>query len=243
MSPMRVPKLARIGLRSFGLLITVLTLLLGGQTPVYAANVNVRVVNASPDAGPIDLYEGATRIAAGINFRAFSPPVSLPEGPHLFRAFPANADPNATPPIVQFTVDLPPGFGYVLGIINRRPGIQPIAVVDAPAAPSNYFNFRVVNLSPDTPSIDLFRVINTSTQRPIIQDVAFGNAKTVRLRSGTYTFQLRRFGTNEVLLELPAQRFASRAHPTLWVFNAVAGARKFAAAELNNNEQFVITSD
>lgn len=240
---MRVSKLAPLGLRSFGLLGLVLALLMGGHTPAYAANVNIRVVNASPDAGPIDLYEGATRIAAGVGFRAFSPPVSLPEGPHLFRAFPANADPNVTPPISQFNVSLPPGFGYVVGISGRLPAITPIVLTDPPAAASNYFNFRVVNLSPDTASIDLFRVINTSTQRPIIQDVAFNNAKTVRLRSGTYTFQLRRFGTNEVLLELPAQRFASRAHPTLWVFNAAAGARKFATAELNNNEQFVITNE
>lgn len=240
---MRVSKRAPLGLRLFGLSMMVLALLLSGYRPAYAANVSIRVVNASPDTGPIDLYEGATRIAAGINFRAFSPPFSLPEGPHLFQVFPANADPVATPAIVQFNVTLPPNAGYVLGIANRRAAITPIALVDPPAAAASNFNFRVVNLSPDTPSIDLFRVINTSTQRPLMQDVVFGNAKTLRLRSGSYTFQLRRFGTNEVLLELPTQRFASRAHPTLWVFNAVAGARKFAAAELNNNEQFVITNE
>ena len=226
--------------RSTALLLTTLVLLLGGVAPtrIYAVNVTAKVLNASPDTGAIDLYDNQTLIASNIGYRAFSPNFQLGEGVHLFRVFPAGANIATTPAIVQFNVSLSPGYSYVIGIANHRAQLTPMVITDPLVPRTRYFRFRVVNLSPATPSVDLIN----SAGRLQIDDVVFGNAKFITLRAGRYHFQVRRHGTNDVLIDLPSKVFASRSRQTLWLFNANIGLRSFSLNELTN-EQFILSAD
>jgi Domain of unknown function (DUF4397) len=228
--------------RSTALLLTTLVLLLGGVAPArtYAVNVTAKVLNASPDTGAIDVYDNQTLIAANIGYRAFSLNFQLSEGVHLFRVFPTGANITTTPAIVQFNVSLSPGYSYVIGIANNRAQLTPMVITDPTVPRSGYFRFRMVNLSPATPSVDLIN----SSGRVQIDDVVFGNAKYITLRSGAgrYHFQVRRHGTNDVLIDLPSKTYASRSRQTLWLFNANIGTRSFSVNELAN-EQFILSTD
>ena len=229
-------------IRSTALLLTTLVLLLGGIAPTrtYAANVTAKVLNASPDTGAIDVYDNQTLIASTVNFRGFSPNFQLTEGVHLFRVFPAGANIGTTPPIMQFNVSLLPGYSYVIGIMNNRAQLTPIVITDPPVPRAGYFRFRVVNLSLGTPSVDLIN----SAGRVQIDDVAFGNAKFITLRSaaGRYHFQVRRHATNDILIDLPAKAYTSKSRQTLWLFNANTSMRSFSVNELSN-ELFILSAD
>lgn len=228
--------------RSTTLLIITLVLLFGGVTPAPASavNVTVKVLNASPDTGAIDLYDNQTLLVSNLPFRTFSRSFPLGEGLHLFRVFPAGANIATTLPIMQFNVSLPPSYSYVIGIADRRATLLPMAITDPAVPRAGYFRYRVVNLSPGMPSVDLVN----SSGLTIIDDVTFGGAKFATLPSGRrrYHFQVRQHGTANILIDLPNTSFGSRSRQTLWLFNANAGLRSFGARELKN-EQFILSQD
>ena len=157
----------------------------------------LRVIHASPDAGPVDVYIGDSPIAKGLEFGDASEFTATPSGEQQLRVVPAGQ------PVDQAVIDTTQGLtigaaGQVL-ISGTADALQAtIMGVDLRALPANQARVRVIHASPDLDAID---VAVAGDQTPF-EGIAFRDASGyVVFDAGTVTFQLRENGTDTLLLE------------------------------------------
>lgn len=169
-----------------------------------AVGTCLRVVHASPDAGPVDVYVGEAPIAQGLAYGAFTEFAAAPGAQQQLRVVPAGG------PLDQAVLDSNQDFGdgqaYQMTIAGlaaegaAEPLTAWLAGVDLTPLPENQARVRVVHASPDTEPIDV-AVAGGPTPFDAIQ---YGSQSGyVAFDAGTYTFQLRLNDGNTLLLEAP----------------------------------------
>jgi hypothetical protein len=162
-----------------------------------STNTCLRLVHASPDAGPVDVYIGQTRIAEGLKFGNATDFVPAPNGSQQLRVVAAGAPLDQA--VIDTTQDFTSGRAFQIMVTGLKNDLQAtIAGVDLRALPENQARVRVVHASPDLEAIDVslsdgsvpFQAIDYRTQ-----------SGYVVFNAGTYSFQLRESGSNTFLLE------------------------------------------
>ena len=161
------------------------------------SNSCLRVIHASPDAGPVDVYIGESPIAEGLEFGAASAFTAAPDGEQQLRVVPAGA------PVDQAVLDMTQGLTsgsaaeiIVNGLANDLQAT--IAGVDLRALPQNQARVRVVHASPDLEGIDIAVAAGPTP----FQGIEFrGQSGYVVFDAGSYSLQLRETGNNTLLLE------------------------------------------
>jgi hypothetical protein len=157
----------------------------------------LRVINAAPDAGPVDVYIGEAPIAEGLEFGAASNFASAPNGEQQLRVVPAGAPVDQA--VIDMTQGLTAGSAAEIILSGLADDLQAtIAGVDLRALPQNQARVRVVHASPDLEAID----VATAGGPTPFQGIDFrGQSGSVVFDAGTYSFQLRENGNNTLLLE------------------------------------------
>jgi len=157
----------------------------------------LRVINAAPDAGPIDFYVGDTVIAQGLEYGAASAFAAAPNGQQQLRIVPAGGTVDQA--IIDMTQGLTAGSAAQIVVSGLGDDIQAtIAGVDLRALPENQARVRVVHASPDLENIDVAIAAGPTP----FQGIAFrSQSGYVVFDAGTYSFQLRESGNNTLLLE------------------------------------------
>lgn len=178
---------------------------LAAAPALSAALADIRVIHASPDTPPVDIYvnavpgPGVTPAISGLGFTQATPYVGLPAGSYDFRVTPAGA---AAPIALELLgVGLAPNTDYTVAAINFFSSIEALTLVDDNTIDPAAARIRFVHTSPDAPAVD----IRLAGGGPILfSNVAFRETGGyVTVPGGSYDLEVTVAGTNTVALSLP----------------------------------------
>jgi hypothetical protein len=189
--------------------LTMSSLLVAAAPAAAGGDAMVRVLHASPDAGPVDVYVNSTTTPAieDFAFATLTGYLNLPAGAHDFRVCAADSDASvdANCPIIANDVALDAGGMYTVAAIGFAAdpgasetgnGITANILVDSAPNTDAAAWVRVVHYSPDTPAVDVLLEDGTPTG---IEDLAYpNNTGYVALPGGSYDLKVCAAADNSV---------------------------------------------
>lgn len=180
-----------------------------------AGTARVRVIHASPDTPPMDLFVDNQPVLRDVAFAAIGDYQDWPAGSHTIAVAPAGQGIEAA--VASERLDLEAGTAYSLAVVllNNRNFVQ--LTDDLTAPPAGKARVRVLHFSPDAPGADV-EVINGPK---LAQNVAFGTASPYQTVDATsYDLRLVTSGNNTVIVQLPATTLSAGT-----IYDAVAIGR------------------
>ncbi|MFB6165122.1 MAG: DUF4397 domain-containing protein [Haloarculaceae archaeon] len=164
----------------------------GNATNVSNGTARVRVLHASADAPPVDVYVDGELAEANLSFGTLTNYTNISAGEHNVTITAAN-DTNTT--LFQETIPVPAGTYTVAAAGSVQPGAEraftPLILLDQAHAPEpGNALVRLAHLSPDAPTVD---VTVEETGDVLFNNVSYGNATAYEsVPAGNYTLQIRR---------------------------------------------------
>ena len=158
----------------------------------------IRVLHASPNAPPVDVYANGNLIVQNLAYKQLSEYLPAIPGNYNIKIYPTGQTEN---PVVDTNVYVPPDAVLNIAAIGELPNISLYPIPE----PNEKHNFerpciRFIHLSPNVPAVD----ITLSDGRKIFSNVGYKDITDYAcIPSGTYTFQVRPTGTNDVVLTIP----------------------------------------
>jgi hypothetical protein len=163
---------------------------------VFAADPNVRVIHASPDAPAVDIRINGAVAIPDLAFNEFAGYVSLPVGSYQVEVVPAGA---SKPVVIDATLNLAADTSYSVYAVNTLSAIEPLVVIDDRSPVANGARIRFVHASPDAPAVD----IAVAGGPVLFSDVSFKEVEAgITVPAGTYDLEVRLAGTSTVVLPL-----------------------------------------
>jgi hypothetical protein len=200
----------------------VLVLALGLGTAQAQNYARFRMVHAIPQSQPADIYVDGQIIFSGLSYRTVSDYRQLLPGDHQIRILPAGAN-SGDPAVIETSLNFSANQDYTLVAMGMQ--AQEMALLlfnDRNEAPlEGQSRVRTIHASPNAPNIDV--CIANQPNCPVM-DMAFRSATNyVPLNAGTYSFNLRRTGTEEIVLVVPNVRFETGINYTLFLMGVYQG--------------------
>ena len=181
-------------------------------------NSYVRVLHASPDAPPVDVYANGNIIARNLAYRGFTEYLTVPPGNYNIRVFPAGSTTN---PVIDTNVNVPPRSIFTVAAVGRLAeiGLFPVQDPVMPIPPGRVM-LRFVHLSPNAPNVDV--VLPNGT--PLFSNVGYRQITNyIPVNPGTYTIYVRVAGTNQNVLYVPNIRLSSNRFYTVYAVGLAGG--------------------
>jgi len=165
----------------------------------------LRIINASPDAPPMDVYVNGELIARRVAFGATTGYNMVDQGDARIQMVRAFIPLSLATPFVDQTVKLERDKAYTLAASGMSAQVKPILFNDDYDGPGKgVARLRLINLSPNAPAVDVAAtpVGATESTKPV-KNVAFGKASPyVTLNSGEWNFAIQPTGSTTPLLQL-----------------------------------------
>jgi hypothetical protein len=164
---------------------------------VTSANSFFRTFHASPNTPPVDIYVNGKLLIANFKYKQFSNYFAVFPGNYNFKYYLAG---QKTKPLLDINLPIPDNFIVNPSIIGLFPNLD-IYPVPEPAVSQGFGKpcIRFINLSPTAQSFDITLENGTKIFDAFrymdISDYAC-------MEPGTYTFQARLAGTNNVVATL-----------------------------------------
>lgn len=163
---------------------------------VFAADPNVRVIHASPDAPAVDIRLNGAVAIPNLAFNEFAGYVALPAGSYDVEVVPAGL---SKPVVIDATLDLAADTSYSIFAVNTLSAIEPLVVVDDRSPVPSGSRIRFVHASPDAPAVD----IAVAGGPVLFGNVSFKDVEAgITVPAGTYDLEVRLAGTSTVVLPL-----------------------------------------
>jgi hypothetical protein len=222
---------AGIRLLSLGVLALAGTVLAG--TPLAAAQMasdaQVRVIHASPDAPPVDIWVDGAPAITGLAFGQATAHVRLPVGAHQVAVTPAGAPPESA--VIAATLDLAAGQAYTVMAVGPLAEIKPLILTDQRQNGSTESHVRFVHASPGAPAVD----IAVAGGPTVFRDVAFGQGSDyVDVPAGDLDLEVRVAGTDTTVLRVPGASFAEGGIYTLAAIGLAGGSPELSALAISD---------
>ncbi|SNT08139.1 protein of unknown function [Granulicella rosea] len=156
----------------------------------------VRIIDTSPDAPGLDIYEGSGVLAYNLGFGTATSYVPITPGSYAISADVANSKQQLISARGSFNVN----NEYTVLIGNYVAGLTETVLQDqSTPAPSGQVALRFLDQSPAAGTLDLYLVSSSGTlltSKPVLYNVAFGsNSGYVNVSAGTYTLVALPAGT------------------------------------------------
>ncbi|WP_099189121.1 DUF4397 domain-containing protein [Tepidibacter mesophilus] len=159
---------------------------------------HIRVLHASPDAPPVDIYANNNLIAKNIPYKSFTPYISVPPGNYVISVFASGTKQN---PVLVKNIQIPndtiatvAATGYVSDL-DLLPILEPIEPI-----PTNKTMIRFIHLSPNTPNVD----ITLPNGAILFEDVEYEEVtEYIPVPPGNYTVEAKVAGTDQTALIVP----------------------------------------
>ncbi len=191
-------------------LLSLLALVLSGMYATPAAfaqdevveTAQLRVVHASPDAPPVDVYLNGEIVEGLTNVPYFtvSGYLTVPAAEYRVQVTPAGAGLDQA--VIDTTVPLSPFNGYTLAATGFLSDIQPTLIEDDLSEISAVdARVTVYHFSPGAPNVDVKTLPDGAI---ILEDVGFGSSATDDIDGGTYNIAVTPAGAADpVVLNFP----------------------------------------
>ena len=182
----------------FAFLVASIPLALSGCQSVSGSSVSsqVRIIDASPDAPGLDIYQGTTAFAYNLGFGTVTSYVPIDP-----RSFTLSADATGTRQVLtSVTGSFATSGQYTVLVSNVAASIQSVILKDqSGAAPSGQIAFRFLDEVTAATSVDVYLVPSGSaitTVLPTLTSQAFGsNSGYVNVPTGAYKIVVYPAGT------------------------------------------------
>ena len=160
----------------------------------------VRVLHASPDAPPVDIYVDDSKAFTNLSYGQLSQYTELSPGTHNFKIYPGGTGGQGRA-IIDGDVDLEGGTDYTLSAIGTVQNIKPKILVDTTPAPGrNKAKARVLHASPDAPAVD----VGIPGGPTLFKNISFGEATDfAEVDAGTVSLDIRPTGTMQSVMSVP----------------------------------------
>ena len=197
-------------------------------TPVTS---QVRVIDASPDAPGLDLYQGTAILAYNLGLGTLTSYVPITPGTYNVSADQAGSHSQLITATGTFAAEAQ----YTVLIGNYLNALQELILKDQnTASPLGQVNLRFVDQSVRAGALDLYLVPGGSTvvtQRPVVTGISFNtNTGYLSVPAGTYT-----------LIALPAGTTPTASGGTFYTGSAVAYVTGSASTIVLIDPQLTIT--
>jgi hypothetical protein len=159
----------------------------------------LRVVHASPDAGPVDVYLGESPVIQGLEFGLSTEFAPAASGEQQIRVVPAGGPLDQ--PAIDVTQELTAGQAYQITATGASDDLQAtVNEMDLSPLPEGQGRMRVIHASPDTDAIDV-----AIAGGPVpFEDIEYRGASGYQtLDAGSYNLQVRTAEDDTILLEAP----------------------------------------
>jgi len=189
------------------LLILVPALTAGAATPLDAvvsldgltqsAGARVRILNASPDTGPVDLYVAQHREAEDVSFEEISDASDLASASFLIRVTPS----GETDSLIEQGVSFMQGEEKILVLTGFEEALTLEELVSSgPGSSPSTSYLRFFHASPDTESVDLV----LTGQGVLHSDTEYREGTGYEaLDEGTYDLEIRLTGEDAAIVTIP----------------------------------------
>lgn len=171
---------------------------LAGCTAVQstATSTQVRIIDASPDAGGLDIYAGTSALAYNLGFGTISSYVALAPATYTFAADTAGSKQVLT----SAKATVVTGKQYTILINNVSADLGATVLTDqAQSAPAGEISLRFLDEATAVSAVDIYLIPSGQTLlevSAVLTDVAFGsNSGYVNVPSGTYKIVMVPTGT------------------------------------------------
>jgi hypothetical protein len=118
------------------------------------ANACVLLINAAPDAGPVDVYFDGALAAPAVEYGILGDFFAVAPGERQVQVTVAGGDPAE--PLIDTTISLQSGVAYELAAVGLVPELELLGQsVNTEVMPDPTSRLRVIHASPDAPEIEL----------------------------------------------------------------------------------------
>lgn len=168
-----------------------------------SAHAGVRLVHASPDTPPVDIYVDQTPgvdapAVPGLAFTQATGYIPLPSGNYDIQIT-AAGDPAVALQANPFPVDDTQDITVVAG--NFLASIQPFVFTDDRTSDPGAARIRFIHMAPDVPAVD---VAVAGSASPLYDAVTFGNSGGyLTVPAGSYDLEVRLDATDALALSVP----------------------------------------
>jgi hypothetical protein len=193
------------------------------STTSPANSAEVRVINASPDAGPLDFYIGGTLAVDSLPY-SFGNPYLFVQSGTIDVAVRSH---NAVNVLLETSPTYSTGQFYTFIAAGTSSALSAVELVDdTTAAASGLFKLRMVHLAPAGPPMDLYLTGPTddlNAAAPIATAIAFkGTTNYLTPPVGSERIRVTQAGTKTVLIDSGTLAFSNGQVSTLFVLGSAA---------------------
>jgi Domain of unknown function (DUF4397) len=160
------------------------------------SRTQVRIIDASPDTGGLDIYEGPNPLAFNLGFGTVTSYVPLAPGTYTF-----TADAAGTKQVLSSSkATLAASMQYTILIGNSAASLQQITLTDqSQPSPSGQIAFRFIDQATQIGAVDIYLIPagqKLTAVTPVVTGVIFGvNTGYINIPTGTYTLVMVPTGT------------------------------------------------
>lgn len=187
-------------------------------------NSYIRFFNASANSPAIDIYVNNNLLVQNLPYGNFSLYFPLSSGNYNIKIY--NTGEN-TDPILDADLYVAPNTISNLAIIGNSPDLS-LYTIPEPVTAQNFGRpcIRFVNLSPDSPALDL----NLSTGTKVFSNITYKKITDYAcLPSGTYTFTINATGSNNVILTIPNANLLPNTYYTIYILGSTEASVPLSA--------------
>lgn len=178
----------------------------------------VRLLNASPNTQPVDVYANAAQIASGLPYKGFTEYFQILPGIYNITVFPAG---TTGPALLETQVEIPVRSIMTAALTGLSPTLSIRTYFETVIQiPVGQLYLRFANLSPDSPNMDL--VLSNGTR--LFEGVSYGLATNYTpIPGGTYIFSIIRSDTGARLLYVPNITLGAGRFYTIYAVGQIGG--------------------
>ncbi len=178
----------------------------------------MRLLHASPNLQPVDVYANGSPIALGLAYSGFTEYLQMVPGRYSIQIF---ATGTTAPALLNTIIELPGQSINTAVIIGLSPNITMKTFFETVIQiPPGQLYLRFANLVPNSPGMDLALTDGTK----LFEDVTYGMATNYRpIAAGTYTFYLLQSGTDARLLYVPNISLGEGRFYTIYAVGQIGG--------------------
>jgi hypothetical protein len=152
------------------------------------SQTQIRVINASPDAPSLDLYQGGNAMAFNLGFGTVTSYVPVPPGIYTISA----ASTGTKQPLSTSKSTFAASAQYTVLIGNIAAGLQQLVLTDQnQAAPAGQVSLRFIDQATRAAAVDIYLIPagqKLTAAPPVVTGVAFGaNTGYLNIPTGAYT--------------------------------------------------------
>jgi hypothetical protein len=206
------------------------------STVTPSNSAELRVINASPDAGPLDVYFQGQLAVDSLPFPFANPYLFVQSGAATVTVR-AHGSINL---LLESTPTFTTNSFYTYAVTGPSTALTSVLLTDdTTSAPAGSFKLRMVHLAPAGPAMDLYYTAPTddiSTATPIVTGLAYTQASAyLTPATGTGRLRVTQTGTKTVLIDSGTLTLSNGEVATLFVTGSASngGGAPYSGQLLN----------